>query len=120
MKLGALKWDKVVHEHQGWRLFSCIWLHAGIIHLLANMLSLVLIGIRLEQQFGFGMSRVIFQNLFRLCIMFCSSQKIVLGMGLNFSSFRMEDGDVAFHNSEIEYMAKLIPSKSRLKLKFLC
>ncbi|XP_038874691.1 RHOMBOID-like protein 2 [Benincasa hispida] len=53
VKLGALKWDKVVHEHQGWRLFSCIWLHAGIIHLLANMLSLVLIGIRLEQQFGF-------------------------------------------------------------------
>uniref|UniRef100_A0A9I9CLY9 RHOMBOID-like protein n=1 Tax=Cucumis melo TaxID=3656 RepID=A0A9I9CLY9_CUCME len=53
VKLGALKWNKVVHEHQGWRLFSCIWLHAGIIHLLANMLSLVVIGIRLEQQFGF-------------------------------------------------------------------
>ncbi|XP_023533312.1 RHOMBOID-like protein 2 [Cucurbita pepo subsp. pepo] len=53
VKLGALKWDKVVHEHQGWRLLSCIWLHAGIIHLLANMLSLVVIGIRLEQQFGF-------------------------------------------------------------------
>ncbi|KGN50139.1 RHOMBOID-like protein 2 [Cucumis sativus] len=53
VKLGALKWNKVVHEHQGWRLLSCIWLHAGIIHLLANMLSLVLIGIRLEQQFGF-------------------------------------------------------------------
>lgn len=52
-KLGALEWNKVVHEHQGWRLISCIWLHAGVIHLLANMLSLVFIGIRLEQQFGF-------------------------------------------------------------------
>lgn len=52
-KLGALEWDKVVHEHQGWRLITCIWLHAGVIHLLANMLSLVFIGIRLEQQFGF-------------------------------------------------------------------
>ncbi|XP_071723549.1 RHOMBOID-like protein 2 [Rutidosis leptorrhynchoides] len=52
-KLGALVWRKVVHEHQGWRLISCIWLHAGVIHLLANMLSLVFIGIRLEQQFGF-------------------------------------------------------------------
>ncbi|RWW09520.1 hypothetical protein BHE74_00035247 [Ensete ventricosum] len=30
-----------------------MWLHAGLIHLLANMLSLVFIGIRLEQQFGF-------------------------------------------------------------------
>ncbi|KAK9203672.1 hypothetical protein WN943_013928 [Citrus x changshan-huyou] len=54
-KLGALEWDRVVHEHQGWRLITCIWLHAGVIHLLANMLSLVFIGIRLEQQFGFGL-----------------------------------------------------------------
>lgn len=52
-KLGALAWNKVVLKHQGWRLVTCIWLHAGVIHLLANMLSLVFIGIRLEQQFGF-------------------------------------------------------------------
>ncbi|XP_044504841.1 RHOMBOID-like protein 2 [Mangifera indica] len=52
-KLGALEWNKVVHEHQGWRLVTCIWLHAGLIHLLVNMLCLVFIGIRLEQQFGF-------------------------------------------------------------------
>nr|CAD1835469.1 unnamed protein product [Ananas comosus var. bracteatus] len=52
-KLGGLEWNKVVHQHQGWRLVTCIWLHAGVIHLLANMLSLVFIGIRLEQQFGF-------------------------------------------------------------------
>ncbi|KAF8379439.1 hypothetical protein HHK36_028875 [Tetracentron sinense] len=52
-KLGGLEWDEVVHRHQGWRLVTCIWLHAGVIHLLANMLSLVFIGIRLEQQFGF-------------------------------------------------------------------
>jgi membrane associated rhomboid family serine protease len=53
-KLGALVWDKVVREHQGWRLVTCIWLHAGVAHLLANMISLVLIGLRLEQQFGYG------------------------------------------------------------------
>ncbi|KAI4370058.1 hypothetical protein MLD38_018443 [Melastoma candidum] len=52
-KLGGLEWYKVVHRNQGWRLISCVWLHAGVIHLLANMLSLVFIGIRLEQQFGF-------------------------------------------------------------------
>ncbi|KAJ9706615.1 hypothetical protein PVL29_001868 [Vitis rotundifolia] len=52
-KLGALEWNEVVHGDQGWRLVTCIWLHAGVIHLLANMLSLVFIGIRLEQQFGF-------------------------------------------------------------------
>ncbi|RYR37586.1 hypothetical protein Ahy_A09g042463 [Arachis hypogaea] len=54
-KMGGLEWDNVVNKHQAWRLVTCIWLHAGIIHLLANMLSLVFIGIRLEQQFGFGM-----------------------------------------------------------------
>ncbi|KVH95453.1 Peptidase S54, rhomboid [Cynara cardunculus var. scolymus] len=52
-KLGALERNKVVDDHQAWRLVSCIWLHAGVVHLLANMLSLVFIGIRLEQQFGF-------------------------------------------------------------------
>lgn len=55
-KLGALEWNKIVNDHQGWRLFTCIWLHAGVVHLLANMLSLIFIGIRLEQQFGFGMT----------------------------------------------------------------
>ncbi|CAK7335463.1 unnamed protein product [Dovyalis caffra] len=52
-KMGALEWNKVVHGDQGWRLITCMWLHAGVIHVLANMLSLVFIGIRLEQQFGF-------------------------------------------------------------------
>uniref|UniRef100_A0ACD5U5I5 Uncharacterized protein n=1 Tax=Avena sativa TaxID=4498 RepID=A0ACD5U5I5_AVESA len=59
-KLGALVWDKVVHEREGWRLFACIWMHAGVVHLLANMLSLVLVGLRLEQQFGFVRVGVIY------------------------------------------------------------
>nr|XP_028944199.1 RHOMBOID-like protein 1 isoform X2 [Malus domestica] len=52
-KMGALDAQRVVHQHQGWRLISCMWLHAGVFHVLANMLSLVFIGIRLEQEFGF-------------------------------------------------------------------
>ncbi|KAJ6703629.1 RHOMBOID-RELATED [Salix viminalis] len=52
-KMGALQWNKVVHGHQGWRLVTCIWLHAGVIHVLTNVLSLIFIGIRLEQEFGF-------------------------------------------------------------------
>ncbi|CAK9179439.1 unnamed protein product [Ilex paraguariensis] len=51
--MGALDVSKVVHKHQGWRLISCIWLHGGVFHILANMLSLLVIGIRLEQEFGF-------------------------------------------------------------------
>nr|ALN97004.1 hypothetical protein [Populus tomentosa] len=52
-KMGALDVNRVVHKHQSWRLISCIWLHAGVFHVLANMLSLLFIGIRLEQEFGF-------------------------------------------------------------------
>ncbi|KAK8558090.1 hypothetical protein V6N13_073768 [Hibiscus sabdariffa] len=52
-ELGALEWTEVAVNHQRWRLITCIWLHAGVIHLLVNMLTLVFIGIRLEQQFGF-------------------------------------------------------------------
>ncbi|GJN40056.1 hypothetical protein PR202_gb29223 [Eleusine coracana subsp. coracana] len=49
----ALTGRKIVHGNQAWRLESATWLHAGLIHLLANMISLIFIGIRLEQQFGF-------------------------------------------------------------------
>jgi membrane associated rhomboid family serine protease len=52
--MGALDVPKVVHGRQGWRLITCMWLHAGVVHLLINMLCLVIIGIRLEQEFGFG------------------------------------------------------------------
>ncbi|KAE8693099.1 RHOMBOID-like 1 isoform 2 [Hibiscus syriacus] len=52
-KMGALEVDKVVKKHEAWRMISCIWLHAGVFHILANMLSLLFIGIRLEQEFGF-------------------------------------------------------------------
>jgi len=53
VKMGALDVPKVVHGRQGWRLITCMWLHAGVVHLLINMLCLVIIGIRLEQEFGF-------------------------------------------------------------------
>ncbi|KAL6127756.1 hypothetical protein ACLB2K_071119 [Fragaria x ananassa] len=62
-KLGALEWFKVVHKHQGWRLVTCIWLHAGVVHLVVNMLSLVFIGIRIEQQFGFGIYFSVILNI---------------------------------------------------------
>ncbi|MQL73473.1 hypothetical protein Taro_005840 [Colocasia esculenta] len=52
--LGALDYKKVVLDGEAWRLFTCIWLHAGVVHLLANMLSFLFIGVRLEQEFGFA------------------------------------------------------------------
>lgn len=51
-KLGALE-RKLVVKGEAWRLISCIWLHAGVVHLVANMMSLLFVGVRLEQEFGF-------------------------------------------------------------------
>ncbi|KAJ4958642.1 hypothetical protein NE237_025753 [Protea cynaroides] len=50
--MGGLETKLVVVDGQAWRLFSCMWLHGGLIHLLANMMSLLFIGVRLEQEFG--------------------------------------------------------------------
>ncbi|XP_054782045.1 RHOMBOID-like protein 2 [Prosopis cineraria] len=52
-KMGALDTDLILEKHQGWRLVSCIFLHAGLIHLLLNMFSLLVTGVRLEREFGF-------------------------------------------------------------------
>ncbi|KAE8724279.1 Thiol-disulfide oxidoreductase DCC isoform 1 [Hibiscus syriacus] len=52
-KLGALDWKLVVEDKEYWRLVSCMWYHAGVIHLAVNMMSLLFLGIRLEQEFGF-------------------------------------------------------------------
>ncbi|OIW15828.1 hypothetical protein TanjilG_04363 [Lupinus angustifolius] len=52
-KLGALEKDLVVYDNEPWRFFTCMFLHAGVVHLLANMFSLLFIGVRLEQEFGF-------------------------------------------------------------------
>ncbi|TXG69326.1 hypothetical protein EZV62_004261 [Acer yangbiense] len=51
--LGGLDRRLIVENGEKWRLLSCLWLHAGVIHLVANMLSLLLTGFRLEQEFGF-------------------------------------------------------------------
>lgn len=53
VKMGGISSDELARDHQIWRPFTCIWLHAGFIHMLVDLLSLLFIGIRLEQEFGF-------------------------------------------------------------------
>ncbi|KAH9666630.1 RHOMBOID-like protein 5 [Citrus sinensis] len=52
--LGGLDRNLVVRKNQKYRLLSSMWLHAGIIHLVVNMTSLMLVSYRLEQEFGFA------------------------------------------------------------------
>lgn len=52
--MGAMQWSNVVEKNEVWRIASCMWLHAGVVHIVSNMVSLLFVGIRLEQEFGFG------------------------------------------------------------------
>ncbi|KDO45208.1 hypothetical protein CISIN_1g023789mg [Citrus sinensis] len=52
--LGGLDRNLIVRKNQKYRLLSSMWLHAGIIHLVVNMTSLMLVSYRLEQEFGFA------------------------------------------------------------------
>lgn len=51
LKFGA-NFDLLTKSGEYFRLFSCIFLHAGIVHLLVNMYSLYIIGPQVESFFG--------------------------------------------------------------------
>lgn len=52
MKHGAMYGFLVTHEHQFYRLFTCLFLHFGIEHLLNNMVILGALGWNLEMEIG--------------------------------------------------------------------
>jgi membrane associated rhomboid family serine protease len=52
-KMGGLERSLILGKHhQAWRLFTCIWLHAGVFHILIDIIALLVVGIRLEIDFG--------------------------------------------------------------------
>lgn len=83
--MGALDANKVI-QGQRWRIFTCMWLHAGVFHIFTNMLSLLSVGIRLEQEFGFGNRIFLHLNLlynrrlikFSFELFWCSKNRIAL------------------------------------------
>ncbi|CAI0395451.1 unnamed protein product [Linum tenue] len=50
-KMGALRKTRLAN-HQTWRILSSPWLHAGLIHLIVNLISIIFLGIFLEQEYG--------------------------------------------------------------------
>ncbi|KAJ4701239.1 Rhomboid-like protein [Melia azedarach] len=51
-EMGALRQTFLEGNRHNWRLFTCPWLHAGFIHLVINLGSIVFVGIHLEKEFG--------------------------------------------------------------------
>ena len=52
-QLGAKNDAAIFEQNEWWRIVTCNWLHAGLIHLLLNMLAVVNLGSQLERRFGF-------------------------------------------------------------------
>ncbi|KAG0600842.1 hypothetical protein M758_11G065100 [Ceratodon purpureus] len=53
VKMGALESDLITKAHEGWRLLSSMWLHAGVLHIMGTILGMLVLGIPLERQLGF-------------------------------------------------------------------
>lgn len=59
---GANYWSLTIEQHQYWRLFSSMFLHAGLAHLFTNMLGLFIGGMFLEpvlRSFRYGLAYVV-------------------------------------------------------------
>ena len=52
IKVGAQTQELVLEQKQYWRMFSSMFLHAGLIHLGANMMALYSLGKDLEERHG--------------------------------------------------------------------
>jgi len=50
--LGAKNDNEILHHNQWWRLFTPIFLHVGLIHLLVNLFFQIRIGLQLERFLG--------------------------------------------------------------------
>jgi len=50
--MGALRQTFLTNHHKVWRLFASPLLHAGVVHLIINLSSVIFVGIHLEQEFG--------------------------------------------------------------------
>mgnify|MGYP000064561790 CR=1 FL=1 len=52
LDMGAKRGLEVVEKWQFWRLFSCMFLHAGVIHVGMNMLAFLQLGVGIERAYG--------------------------------------------------------------------
>lgn len=51
-KLGSMSYEKVFVNGQWWRCVTYIYLHAGVIHMIMNMIALLVAGKYIEKKYG--------------------------------------------------------------------
>jgi membrane associated rhomboid family serine protease len=60
IQMGAKNSDMIVNKNEIWRLFSSIFLHAGFVHYVINMLALWFVGAAIERTHGFRSAAILF------------------------------------------------------------
>ena len=59
-RLGAKNDGAIFERGEWWRLLVCTWLHSGVAHLLANVLSVLSLGVGHERAFGFWRTAILY------------------------------------------------------------
>ncbi|KAL1810807.1 hypothetical protein ACET3Z_020872 [Daucus carota] len=82
--MGALRKTLLVRNHEDWCLFTNVWLHSGVFQLIINLVSVLSVGIHLEQEVGpckllisTFMSRLFITETNMCCVVFTSFCSLV-------------------------------------------
>lgn len=85
--IGAMSKNAVFHEGQWWRLITHIYLHAGILHFIFNMIALLFSGQAVEKKIGFFKSILLFHiiaiaDAMIMCLIFPDSTSVGASGGI--------------------------------------
>lgn len=84
---GELTYVAVFHRNEWWRLFTCGYIHLGIIHLYFNGMALLLIGSKMEKKLGSFHYSAVFHigmiiTAFLWCLIFREDSMVGASLGI--------------------------------------
>lgn len=85
--MGSMSKNAVFFEGQWWRVFTHIYLHAGVFHLIFNMFALLFSGKVVEKKFGFFWCMLLFHiiaviDAILMCLIFPDSTSVGASGGI--------------------------------------
>lgn len=105
IRMGGKYWPKI-HSGQVWRLFTCIFLHSGLLHILSNMFFLARFGWVIEKRWGWWR----FSLIYLLCglggsMLSCIGDRSSVAVGASGALFGMMAANVVF----VIYNYRMVP-----------
>lgn len=99
----GVKWNEGIVRGELWRLFTPMFLHASIYHILFNMYALAIIGPGLERQYGHGRFLVLYVlgGFGGNVISFLFSPNLSVGSSTAIFGLLGAEGVLLYHNRQI-------------------